>query len=200
MTKADRLAVCNRGIDFANAHTSNDESLLVELLCWRAETHLSAQDNEKVDFDAAIGDATHAQQKAGNNMNLRNRAQRLLQDAQKQKKVASRVDHYKVLGVTREASTREISKAFRKLAAQNHPDKLAASLSEEEKETFHKRYVEISQAYEILRDEDLRRRYDQGDDVETYAERDGQQAGNPFGGNPFGGGFPGGFNFQFRQG
>ncbi len=63
-------------------------------------------------------------------------------------------DYYKILGVAREASTDEIKKAFRKLAAKYHPDRHAGDKRMEEK------FKEVSEAYEVLRDPDKRRAYD----------------------------------------
>lgn len=63
-------------------------------------------------------------------------------------------DYYKVLGVPRNASTEEIKKAFRKLAAKYHPDRNAGDTRMEEK------FKEINEAYEVLRDPQKRQRYD----------------------------------------
>ena len=63
-------------------------------------------------------------------------------------------DYYQILGVKRSASTEEIKKAFRKLAAQYHPDRNAGDKKMEEK------FKEINEAYEVLRDAEKRQRYD----------------------------------------
>jgi len=52
------------------------------------------------------------------------------------------VDHYKVLGVSKTASTDEIKKAYRKLALTNHPDKGGDA----------EKFQEISHSYDILSD------------------------------------------------
>lgn len=69
--------------------------------------------------------------------------------------MAAKRDYYEVLGVSREASDEEIKKAYRKLAMQYHPDR---NVGDAEAET---RFKEAAEAYEVLRDPDKRRRYDQ---------------------------------------
>lgn len=85
-------------------------------------------------------------------------------------------DFYKTLGVSREATQDEIKKAYRKLAVQYHPDKNSGSAEAE------KKFKEVSEAYEVLSDENKRRMYDQ------YGQ-DAFRAGGPSG---FGG--AGGFS------
>ncbi len=82
-------------------------------------------------------------------------------------------DYYEVLGVGKNASDDEIKKAYRKAAVKYHPDKEGGS---EEK------FKEASEAYEVLKDGEKRRRYDQF----GHAGVGGNGAG---GGNPFSSGF-----------
>ncbi|HVB05717.1 MAG TPA: molecular chaperone DnaJ [Acidimicrobiales bacterium] len=85
-------------------------------------------------------------------------------------------DYYKVLGVAADAGEKEITRAYRKLAKQYHPD---ANPGSEE------RFKEISAAYDVLGDADKRKEYDE-------VRRVGA-AGNPFGnGNA-------GFNFKVED-
>lgn len=65
-----------------------------------------------------------------------------------------RIDHYKVLGVKREASGADIKKAYRKLAKKYHPDSTGGDKGKEAK------FKEISRAYDILGDENKRAEYD----------------------------------------
>lgn len=68
--------------------------------------------------------------------------------------MASRKDYYEVLGVSRSANADELKKAYRKLAMQYHPDKNPGDAKAEE--TFK----EISNAYDVLQDEQKRAAYD----------------------------------------
>ncbi len=87
-------------------------------------------------------------------------------------------DPYTVLGVPRNASEADIKRAFRGLAKKHHPDQNADDPKAKE------RFSEISTAYEIIGDKDMRQRYDRGeigpDGKERFAGFD--QAGGGFGG------------------
>lgn len=63
-------------------------------------------------------------------------------------------DYYEILGVRRDASTEEIKKAYRKLAMEYHPDRNPGDKQAEEK------FKELAEAYEVLKDENKRARYD----------------------------------------
>ena len=64
-------------------------------------------------------------------------------------------DYYAVLGVSDTASAKEITKAYRKLARQYHPDANPGDAKAEE------RFKEISAAYDVLGDEAKRKEYDE---------------------------------------
>jgi len=61
-------------------------------------------------------------------------------------------DYYKVLGVVPTASEKEITRAYRKLAKENHPDTNPGS---------EEHFKEISAAYDVVGDADKRKEYDE---------------------------------------
>ena len=112
-------------------------------------------------------------------------------------------DYYEVLEVERSASQEEVKRAYRKMAMRHHPDR---NPGDDEAET---RFKEAAEAYEVLSDEDKRRRYDRhghagvrgggghdfshmdvGDIFSVFEEIFG--GGGGLGGSPFGGGVGGG--------
>ena len=64
---------------------------------------------------------------------------------------------YKALGVSKAASDDEIQRAYRRLAKKHHPDANPGDTSAEEQ------FKRVSAAYAILKDKDLRQRYDRGE-------------------------------------
>ena len=61
-------------------------------------------------------------------------------------------DYYKVLGVPETATEKEITRAYRKLAKQHHPDANPGS---------EDRFKEVSSAYDVLGDAVKRKEYDE---------------------------------------
>lgn len=68
---------------------------------------------------------------------------------------ATKRDYYEVLGVQRDASTKEMARAYRKLAMQYHPD------SNPDNEEAIAKFKEAAEAYEVLSNDQKRARYDQ---------------------------------------
>lgn len=88
-------------------------------------------------------------------------------------------DHYKILGLNRNATKDEIKEAFRKLAVKFHPDKHSQS-SNSVRENATLRFKQVSEAYEVLSDDRKRAHYD-------FRSRSGSGAGsNTTGGYGYG--------------
>src|SRR3989304_592756 len=66
-------------------------------------------------------------------------------------------DYYEVLGIARGASADDVKGAYRRLAMQFHPDRVPT----EQKAEAEERFKDVSEAYEVLADEEKRRLYDE---------------------------------------
>lgn len=91
-------------------------------------------------------------------------------------------DYYKILGVDKNASDTDIKKAFSKLAHKYHPDKKGGDEA---------KFKEINEAYQVLKNKEKRRKYDQFGTADF--------ASGFSGANPFEGGFSGGSWQDFAQ-
>ncbi|MDA3863599.1 MAG: DnaJ domain-containing protein [Deltaproteobacteria bacterium] len=78
-------------------------------------------------------------------------------------------DLYKILGVKKDASQKEIKKAYRKLAKQYHPDHNSSEASQN-------KFKEVGAAFEILGDEEKRKLYDEYGEMSTKPGFDPEQA------------------------
>lgn len=93
-------------------------------------------------------------------------------------------DYYKVLGVSKDASEKEIKQAYRKLARKYHPDVNSGDKGAEE------RFKEINEAYQVLSDPEKRQKYnDLGADWQRYQQSGG--GGDGFDWSRWTGGAPG---------
>ena len=92
--------------------------------------------------------------------------------------MATRIDYYESLEVSRTASPDELKKAFRKQAMRYHPDRNPGDDAAEQK------FKEINEAYDVLKDEQKRAAYDR------YGH-DAFEGGMGGMGGGFGGGFAG---------
>ncbi|MDZ7742004.1 MAG: DnaJ C-terminal domain-containing protein [Bacteroidota bacterium] len=91
-------------------------------------------------------------------------------------------DYYKILGVSKKASQEEIKKAYRKLALKYHPDRNPNDKKAEDS------FKEVAEAYEVLKDPEKRKRYNElGANWKQY-EKAGADA-SAWGGFNQGGGF-----------
>ena len=90
-------------------------------------------------------------------------------------------DYYKVLGVPEDAGEKEITRAYRKLARQLHPDANPNNPEAEE------RFKEVSAAYDVIGDAEKRKEYDEVRRMGPMAAGFGPGAGQPG---------PGGYSFR----
>lgn len=100
-----------------------------------------------------------------------NEARQALHKAERARKMAQRKDYYKILELPKTANKRDISKAYRKLSMKYHPDKAPD-------ENSNRMYRDVTEAYDVLSDDEKRRKYDLGEDLD-------QQPQQPHHGNPF---------------
>ena len=110
------------------------------------------------------------------------------------------IDYYKILGVSKTATEKEIKSAYRKLARKYHPD-----LNPNDKEAERK-FKEINEANEVLSNPEYRKKYDKygkdwkhGEEIEKARKRQRAQyesAGQGYSGQTFSGGDFGGHDFS----
>lgn len=148
------VAACTLALDGLDPKETPEESGIMELLLCRAGSQLMTRD-----FDAALRDVNRAADIAPEDPKV-NRLKAQIEDAAKN---AGKKEYYKILGVDRQATSREIRSAYRKLAKQWHPDKNDDPAAE----TI---FMDIAEAYEVLMDEELRQAHDRGEDVSKTAK------------------------------
>ncbi|CAA7028790.1 unnamed protein product [Microthlaspi erraticum] len=111
------------------------------------------------------------------------------------------VDHYQVLGVTRNATKQEVKDAFRRMAVKYHPDKHAQS-PEHVRRNATVRFKLVSEAYEVLNDDLKRASYNAASDSDCFRRTGGSYSNNPYGnsggsGRAYGSGY--GYSARNRQ-
>jgi DnaJ-class molecular chaperone len=93
-------------------------------------------------------------------------------------------DYYKIMGVDKKATAKDVKAAYRKLARQHHPDVNPGNKQAEAK------FKEINEAYEVLGDETKRKKYDElgthWKDYEQWQKSGGEAGGQPFDWNRYG--------------
>ncbi|ORY84430.1 DnaJ and TPR domain-containing protein [Protomyces lactucae-debilis] len=169
-------------MEHCDAVLAQHDTSLTALRC-KAELLLRAEN-----YDGAIDLLNKANEHGGREDD---KVQQAMQKAQKLLRQSKQKDYYKVLEVPRDATKKEIKKAYRRLSKIWHPDKYHGDLSKAEQT---KKIEAINEAYEVLTDDGLRQRFDNGDDPNAPPD----QGHNPFAHH--GGGSPFGQPFFFQQG
>eukprot|EP00756_Hemistasia_phaeocysticola_P061468 Hpha_TRINITY_DN4949_c0_g2::TRINITY_DN4949_c0_g2_i1::g.51268::m.51268/K09523/DNAJC3; DnaJ homolog subfamily C member 3 len=176
------LEACSDGIEYVGSGSPAS----MDLLLWRADIWILKDDLAKAEED--VDKAAELNQDGNRIREFRHRLEKL-------KKMAKRKDYYKILGVPKTVSEKDLKRAYRKLAMAHHPDKWKKEdMTEDEMEKAKELFQDINEAHHVLSDDEKRRKYDLGEDIDIPQ---GQGGG-------FGGGFPGGgfnnghFHFRFR--
>ncbi|XP_070148966.1 dnaJ homolog subfamily C member 3 [Polyergus mexicanus] len=167
------LCKCYTGISDATHAINNCQKALQmrrepDVFCDSAEAYLAGEM-----FDDAIREYKEALEIEPNMQ----RAKQGLQKAQQRQKLSETRDYYKILGVSRNASKRDIIKAYRKQAQKWHPDNFQEG---EEKKRAQKKFIDIAAAKEVLTDDEKRAKFDQGEDPLDPESGRHQQGFNPF--------------------
>lgn len=178
-------------IEEAHKHVNNEES--VEGLHALGKAQLAVEQ-----FDEAIRSYRRALEIASDND--KRMCNEKLNEANVALKQSKEKNYYKILDVSRNAELKEIKKSYKKLALQWHPDKNTDNVEEAEK-----MFQDISEAYEVLSDKELRGKYDRGEEVfENQGGGGGGQRSHHMDPNQFyqhfqqGGGGGGGTHFRFN--
>lgn len=191
-----RLGKHSMAIDEASKLIKEEETL--EALWALGEAQTSAEK-----FDEALRTFQQAAENAPDG-ELKNQAQKKVQEAQVALKQSKEKNYYKILGLQRNASKKEIKSAYRKLALKWHPDKNPDNLEEAEK-----KFADIGEAYEVLSDEEMKAKYDRGEPVFENQGGGGGGGGHHFNPHDFfqqhfhsggGGRGGGGRRFHFNMG
>ncbi|CAO1621691.1 unnamed protein product [Sympodiomycopsis kandeliae] len=181
----DALSDCNSTLALSPSY--------LKAIRTRARVHLALDNFEDSikDFKEAIENVSPSDSDAESTTRA---LKKELQEAEMLHRRSLRKDHYKTLGIKRDAEESEIKKAYRVASLRHHPDKGGDEA----------KFKEIGEAYNILSDPQKRRRYDAGaDDPESESPfaggggmggmGGGVDLSDLFGGGGgMGGGFPGG--------
>jgi len=121
----------------------------VKALRTRAKVHLARNE-----YETAIHNFEEAYQAAPKGSAMEAELQKELKSAKIDLKRSKEKDHYKTLGVHKEASESEIKKAYRRESLLHHPDKGGDEA----------KFKDLVEAYAIIGDSEKRARYDRGED------------------------------------
>lgn len=155
----------NEAVDLAKKHISAGKT--TEGMYALGDAQIAAERYEEAvrTFHEVYDEAEGAEEKR--------EAREKVDKAQVALKQSKQKNYYKILGVSRTASKKEIKKKYREGALKWHPDK-----NVDNKEEADKMFSAISEAYEVLSDDELRAKYDRGEDV--FDNQGGGHHHNPY--------------------
>eukprot|EP00668_Euglena_longa_P016404 GGOE01020656.1.p1 GENE.GGOE01020656.1~~GGOE01020656.1.p1 ORF type:complete len:503 (+),score=144.33 GGOE01020656.1:57-1565(+) len=166
---AEGLQACTLCIE-----AEGDNPNLLDIYLLRADIHILNDD-----LDAAQSDVAKAREFDQRSQKVHEKEQNLA----RLRKMAERKDYYKILGIRKTATEKDIKAAYRKLAMQWHPDK-TQNLPDDEKERAQTYFRDIAEAKEVLCDEEKRAKYDRGEDLNPQPQQQHQHF-HHFGGPHF---------------
>jgi DnaJ family protein C protein 3 len=160
-----RLKNHEKAMEIAQQHIDEEESL--EGLWALGEAQQAGEKYEQAvhNFKKATEIANEGEEKKQANEKFKASQVALKQSKEK--------NYYKVLGIERNASQKEVKKAYREKALEWHPDKNTDNVEE-----ASKKFQDIAEAYEVLGNEELRAKYNRGEEV--FENQGGQQRADPF--------------------
>mmetsp|Transcript_34841 Transcript_34841/g.56266 ORF Transcript_34841/g.56266 Transcript_34841/m.56266 type:complete len:477 (+) Transcript_34841:222-1652(+) len=202
----NRAAAKMRKKDFKVALEDCDEALklnadYVKAISRRAECLMQLEE-----YEESVREYERACQLDQDNRDLKLR----LRDAKLELKKSKRKNYYKILEVAKDAQDHDIKKAYKRAALKWHPDKWCNG-TDEEQEAAEKAFKDVGEAYSVLTDDQKRRRYDAGQDLEEIEGGGGGGCGGhgdhmdifemmfKQGGMGGGMGGPGGMRFQHQH-
>jgi len=168
------LGIAHKGLgQFAEAKAALEQVFRRRPDEWNARRVLGEIQLENEEFEEAVNTLRQAVEMSGGDQ----ATHQALHKAEVALKQSKQKDYYKILGVSRNADTKTIKKAYREKALEWHPDKHTGT---EEKEKAEKQFTLVAEANEVLSDPELRVKYDRGEDVFPNQGGGGQQQGHPF--------------------
>eukprot|EP00049_Salpingoeca_infusionum_P012624 m.231975 g.231975 ORF g.231975 m.231975 type:complete len:1609 (+) comp15229_c0_seq6:101-4927(+) len=133
-----------------------EDPAMVQLLMFRSWSYMHQEL-----YSEALKDVKTARRIAPNDVKLLSLHNQIEQAV----KSATQKDYYKILGVSKHASSNRIRKAYRQLVKVWHPDKAHDDPNAEQI------FLDIVEAYEVLMDPELREVYDKGINLEDFMEQ-----------------------------
>ena len=111
---------------------------------------------EREDYTSALQDYSKIQE-LDPNANIKVK----IDQARKKERLAKKKDYYAILGVPKNATDKEIKKAYKALALKHHPDRNRGK-TDVQQEQSSKKFQDIAEAHGVLTDPEKRKKYDCG--------------------------------------